>query len=193
MRARQFITSNIEEFVDDITDRVYDDNELYITVVGSYIEIKNILAELLSFYETKIGSIVLESLAWSGYDKSYCLSIECEDGKTLEINVEKMWRDKRCLNPGGDEVYLLPQADSEVIKITDSNTIYCVRFKEEIDDTDDIDDVVDIGVGEQDTSAEGDGFTIKKYTENGTYTYSYYTNKKMTVDDLNTLIEELHF
>lgn len=122
----------IEDFADYIVERVKFDEELFVSVVGKFEEIKNIIKEMFWISEVDFESINIESPIMNNYEDEYVLDCWCDDG-VVQIGCESAKRDGEYLNLAGDETYLLDNVSSKIIPLCKGFDLYFVNFDEECD------------------------------------------------------------
>ena len=123
---------HIEDFADYIVDRVEADEELFVSVVGKFEKIKNIMKEMFCITEVDFESIHIDSSITNNYKDEYVLDCWCDDG-VVQIGCEPAKRDGEYLNLTGDETYLLEDCSSKIIPLCEGPKLYFVNFDEEHD------------------------------------------------------------
>lgn len=126
----------IEDFADYMVDRVELDEGLFLTVVGKFEEIKDIVKELFYVTEVDFEYFNIESPVVSGYDDEYVLDCWCVDG-VMQIGCEPAKRDGKYLRLAGDETYLLENCSSKIIPLCEGTDLYFVNLEGECDCDDD--------------------------------------------------------
>lgn len=190
----------IEDFADYIVERIEDDVELFLTVVGRFEEIKNIIKEIFCVTEVDFEHICLSSFDASGYEDEYVLDFWCDDG-VVQISCEPAKRDGKYLNLAGDETYLLENCSSKIIPLCEGSELYFVNIDDECDCDDECCGCCECDcckgnvLVECSTDENGDthGFTASKSDDNGCYSFSYYANNKLTEEDIYSILEEYGF
>lgn len=122
----------VEDFADYMVERVELDNELFLTVVGKYEEIKNIIKEIFCIAEVDFDYLNIESPIVSGYEDEYVLDCWYIDG-VMQIGCEPAKRDGEYLKLVGDETYLLEDCSSKIIPLCEGTELYFVNFDDECD------------------------------------------------------------
>ena len=138
MKSKDLNFEYIEDFADYIVERVELDEELFLSVVGKFEEIKNIIKEIFCIAEVDFESINIESPIMNNYEDEYVLDCWCDDG-VVQISCEPAKKDGRYLNLTGDETYLLEDCSSKVIPLCEGSDLYFVNIEEECDCNDDCD------------------------------------------------------
>lgn len=122
----------IEDFADYIIEKVENDEELFLTVVGKFEEVKNIIKEMMCVAEVDFENIKLESPDVDGYKDEYIFDCWCSNG-VVEIGCEPAKRDNEYINLCGDETYLLENVSSKIIPLCDRSDLYFVNIDDECD------------------------------------------------------------
>lgn len=122
----------VEDFADYLVDRVELDEELCVSVVGKFEEIKDIIKELFCATEVDFEYLNLESPILSGYDDEYVLDCWYVDG-VMQIGCEPAKRDGKYLRLAGDETYLLENCSSKIIPLCEGSELYFVNLDDECD------------------------------------------------------------
>ena len=120
----------IEEFADYIVEKVESDEELFLTVVGKFEEIKNIIKEMILVADVEFEGIELYSADINGYTDEYVLDCWCDDG-IVQIGCEPAKECGEYLNLVGDETYLLDNVSSRIIPMCEETELYFVNIDEE--------------------------------------------------------------
>ena len=129
---------HIEEFVDYIVERAENDEDLFLTVVGKFEEIKNIIKEMIVIADVDFENIVLSCPEASDYTDEYVLDCWCDDG-VIQIGCEPAKRDGKYLNLSGDETYLFDNCSSKIIPLCEGPKLYFVSIDDECDCDDECD------------------------------------------------------
>ena len=129
----------IEDFADYIVERVELDEELFISVVGKFEEIKNIIKEMFCIAEVDFESLNIESPIVDGYEYEYVLDCWCDDG-AIQIGCDPAKRDGEYLNLLGDETYLLSNVSSKIIPLCECSDLYFVNIEDDCDCDDECDE-----------------------------------------------------
>ena len=190
----------IEDFADYIIEKVEEDEELFISVVGKFEEIKNIIKEIFYIAEVDFESINIESPIIDGYEDEYVLDCWCNDG-VVQIGCEPAKRDSEYLNLAGDETYLLEDCSSKIIPLCKDSDLYFVNIEDECDCDEECDECCpcDCHCGdscvEYSKTDDGElhGFTASKSTDNGYHSYSFYTSDNLSKSDIHDILKELGF
>lgn len=122
----------IEEFADYIVNEVENDEDLFLTVVGKFEEIKNTIKEMIIIADVDFENIVLSCPEASDYADEYVLGCWCDDG-VIQIGCKPAKRDGKYLNLYNDEIYLLDNCSSKIIPSCEGSRLYFVEIKDESD------------------------------------------------------------
>lgn len=192
----------IEEFANYTIGRVEDDDELFVTVVGKFDTIKPLLKEVMGYEFVDFESIEIGSEIMDNYTDEFVLSLWMNDG-VLEIGCEKLKRDGVYVSPCGDETYLMKDCSSKIIPLCEGSNLYFVNIEDECDCDDeccgccdcDCDCCEDGVLVERSNDNNGDthGFTASKSSKDGYYSFSYYTNDKLSEEDIRSMLKEYGF
>ena len=190
----------IEGFADYIVERVELDEELFVSVVGKFEEIKNLIKEIFCIAEVDFENINLVSSVMNDYEDEYVLDCWCDDG-IVQISCEPAKRDGKYLNLIGDETYLLDNVSSKIIPLCECSDLYFVNIEDDYDYCEGCDGCCSCPCSEGDILVEcfddkngnTHGFTASKTDDNGVYSFSYCTNNSLSEDDIYSLLEEYGF
>lgn len=183
----------IEDFADYIVEKVESDEELFLTVVGKFEEIKNIIKEMILVADVDFEGIKLYSADINGYTDEYVLDCWCDDG-IVWIGCEPAKEGGKYWNLVGDETYLLDNSSSKVISACEDTDLYFVNIDEECDCADCCQcDYCDAGCVECYEDEDIHGVTAKKSTGDGYFTYSFYTNNTLSDDEVDYLLRGIWF
>ena len=190
----------VEEFAEYIVEKVENDEDLFLTVVGKFENIKDIIKEMFTIAYVNFDYINLVAPDFDGYTDEYILDCWCEDG-VVQIGCEPAKRDGKYLNIGGDEVYLLEECSSKIIGLYEDLDLYFVNLDEEYDCEEDCDEccACDCHCGdscvEYSKTDDGElhGFTASKSTDNGYHSYSFYTSDNLSKSDIHDMLKEFGF
>lgn len=186
----------IEDFADCLVERVGSNEELFISVVGKFEEIKGIIKEMITISEVDFESLNIESSIIDGYEDEYILDCLCDDG-IVQIGCEPAKRDGKYLNLVGDETYLLDNVSSKIIPLCEDTDLYFVNIEEDFDCDECC--VCDCRCGDScvEYSKTDDGklhgFTASRSTGDGYHSYSFYTSDNLIEDDIREILKEFGF
>lgn len=191
----------IEDFADYIVNKVENDEDLFVTIIGKFEEIKYIIKELVCVCEVDFEKINLSSPDVNGYFDEYILDCWYNDG-VVEIGCEPAkGKDGKYLGLCGDETYLLDNCSSKIIPLCEDTNLYFVNIDEELNCDEYRDCCCQHDCCENEvfvecsTDKDGNpyGFTANKTDDNGYYTFSYRTNAKLSEKDICDMLEEFGF
>ena len=130
MKSKDITFQYTEESVDHTVNEVENDEDLFLTVVGKFEEIKNIIKEMIVIADVDFENIVLSCPEASDYTDEYVLDCWCNDG-VIQIGCEPAKRDGKYLNPCGDETYLFDDCNSKIIPLCEGSKLYFVKIEDE--------------------------------------------------------------
>ena len=190
----------IEDFVDYVMDRFDDDDDLFITVISKFNNMRDIIKDLISYCDDinfdRIDITAPKSCCYK--DEDY-LSLWIDDG-VINIDCFPLKMDGNYISPCGDIIYLFDDSSSKIIPLCDSGDLYYVSISDEDDIQCDCCQDNDCVCGDRATvdyskDEDGDlhGFTASKTTANSYYSFSYYTPDTIDKDDIHTMLKNVGF
>lgn len=199
LKSKDLYFEYIEDFADYIVERVEDDEELFLTVVGKFEEVKNIIKEMFCVAEIDFESINIDSPIMNGYEDEYVLDCWCNDG-VIQIGCEPAKRNGEYVDIIGDETYIIDNCSSRIVPFCEDTEVYLVNIEDE-DYCDeccdecccDCDDDKILVECSRDRDGNINGFTVKNGDDSRYYEYSYHTNDSLSMDDIFSMLEELGF
>lgn len=192
---KDLIFEYVEDFTDYIVERVENNEELFLTVVGRFEEIKNIIKEMMVIADVDFEKIILSCPEVSDYIDEYVLDCWCDDG-VLEIGCEKLKnKNGHYANPCGDVVFLFEDCSSKIIPLCEGSKLYFVSIENERDCECSYDCHKENVAVEYSKGADGNlhGFTASKVDDNKYQSYSFYTSEKLNESNIRYLLEEFGF
>lgn len=200
MKSKDINFEYIEEFADYIVERSKNDEGLFLTVVGKFEEIKNIVKEMMIIADIDFEKIILSCPEANDYMDEYVLDCWCDDG-IIQIGCEPAKRDDKYLNLSGDETYLLDNCSSKIIPLCEGSKLYFVSIEDECDCDEKCGGCCpcDCHCGdscvEYSKTDDGElhGFTASKSTDNGYHSYSFYTSDALSKNDIHDMLKEFGF
>lgn len=196
MKSKDLSFEYIEDFADYIVEKVECDEELFMSIVGKYDEIKNIIKEIITISDVDFEKICLYSDEVDDYKDEYILDCYCDDG-VVQIGCEPAKRDGKYLNLVGDEIYLLDNVSSKIIPLCAESDLYFVYIEDECDCDDGCycdchkdDKLIECSTG---VDGETHGFTASKSDDNGYYSFSFYTTNSLSEKDIHSMLKEFGF
>ena len=193
MKSKDINFEYIEDFADYIVEKVENDKELFLTVVGKFEEIKDIIKEIISITYADFENISLCSPDVDGYDDEYVLDCYYDNG-IIQIGCEPAKRNGEYLNLMGDETYLLTNCSSKIIPLCEESNLYFVNIDDDCDDaccSCHKDDICACCSASKDSGNRG--FTAIKNDNNGYHGFSYYTNRELSDNDVYFILDQLGF
>ena len=201
MKNKDLNFEYIEEFADYIVERVENNEELFLTVVGRFEEIKNIIKEMMVIADVDFEKIILSCPEVSDYIDEYVLDCWCDDG-VIQIGCEPAKRDGKYLNPCGDETYLFDDCSSKIIPLCEGSKLYFVSIEDECDYGEECDENCLCDCRNEDkelSTTEKSHYSIngksvskkefdKKYSE---IQSKYEKNMKRMLDDYHSFINDI--
>lgn len=206
------VSELLEAMVDVFNLSDYDDEYPVITAYGKYEVIKELLEEFIANGFEINGSICLEDPCSTGYEKEFALYLT-EDG----VSVCKIFENGRYLNEYPDVAFVHEDCNSKLLKNIESKLVYEFAFDDELEDDydesccDDCDcyecdnrlrskdNKCDESVLEKyvdyskDENGDLHGFSVSKGDGNSFMSYSLYTSDKMSMKDIQSLMQEKGF
>jgi NAD-dependent dihydropyrimidine dehydrogenase PreA subunit len=129
----------IEELCEEILDRLNEDDEEFVSVVGTYDGIRAFIKEFMTYDDVGFDSLVINDPKYNDYYDEYVVDIWNNDGEIL-FGCEPAKRDGRCLNCEGNVLYLLDDVKQAVLNTCEYDEKYFVIIGE--DDCDRCEDCV---------------------------------------------------
>ena len=125
----------IEELCDEILDRLDEDDEAFISVIGKYDDIRTLIKEFMTYDEVKFESLVINGPECNNYYDEYIVDIWNNDGEIL-FGCEPAKRDGRYINFEGNVLYLLDDVKQAVLNTCEYDEMYFVVVGEDECDCD---------------------------------------------------------
>ena len=223
MRRLEFNTLPVPELLEamistfDLYDSGDDDEYPVITAYGKYDVIKELLEGFLADGFEISGDICLETSDSTGYDKEFALYLT-EDG----VSVCKIFENGKYLNEYPDVAFVHEDCNSKMLKNIESKLIFEFAFDDEFgDDEDEFDnddsccddcdcyecdnrirsndikchETVADKLVEYSKDDNGDlhGFTVSKGDGDSYMSYSLYTSDKLSMKDIQSLLQKKGF
>lgn len=198
MKYKDISFKNVNGFVNFILNRAEDNDELFITVVAKFDDMKNIVKYIMFFSDVNFEKIDMESPEISGYEDEYILTLWLNDD-VFEIGCEPLKADGRYSNPCGDEVYLFGDCCSRIMQYCKDCDLYIVYANDDFDcgcgDKCSCECYEDDAHIEYSKSEDGDihGFTASKSDDDSYYSFSYYTNDIIDQEGIHDMLKDLGF
>lgn len=205
----------LEAMVDIFNLSDYDDEYPIITAYGKYDVIKELLEGFLADGFEISGDICLETPDSTGYEKEFALYLT-EDG----VSVCKIFEDGRYFNEYPDVAFVHEDCNSKMLKNIESKLVYEFAFNDDEECDEEFDDEsccdgcdcyecdnrlrskdnkCDESVLEKyvdyskDENGDLHGFSVSKGDGNSFMSYSLYTSDKLSLRDIQSLMQEKGF
>jgi hypothetical protein len=190
----------MEDFADYIVERVEKDEDLFLTVIGKFEEIKNFVKEVVLVAEVDFESLEMQSPEINDYHDEYILDCWCNNGIVM-IGCEPAKRNGKYLNLTGDETYLFDNCSSKIIPLCECSKLCFISIEDERDCDGECDDCCPCDCHGGDSCAEYSktdgselhGFTAIKPTDNGYHSYIFYTSGKLSKNDIQDVLNKFGF
>lgn len=119
----------IDELCEEILDRLNDDDEAFISVIGKYDDIRTFIKEFMTYDEVKFESLVINGPECNNYYDEYVVDIWNDDGEIL-FGCEPAKRDGRYINFEGNVLYLLDDVKQAILNTCEYDEMYFVIIGE---------------------------------------------------------------
>ena len=128
----------IDELCEEILGRLNEDDEAFISIIGTYEGIRAFIKEFMTYDEVEFESLVINDPEYNDYYDEYIVDIWNNDGEIL-FGCEPTKRDGRYLNCEGNILYLLDNVRQAVLNTCEYDEMYFVIVGEDECDCDDCD------------------------------------------------------
>lgn len=128
----------IEELREEILDRLNEDDEISVSVIGTYEGVRAFIKEFMVYDEVKFDSLTINDPEYNDYYDEYIIDIWNNDGEIL-FGCEPAKRDGRYLNCEGNVLYLLDDVKQAVLNTCEYDEKYFVIIGEDECGCDDCD------------------------------------------------------
>ena len=185
----------IEELCEEILDKLNENEETDVSVIGTYEDIRAFIKEFMIYDDVKFDSLIISDPEFDGYYDEYVIDIWNNNGEIL-FGCEPAKRNDRYINFEGNVLYLLDGTKQAVVNTCEYDEMYFVIIgEEECDECYDGDDHKDDRLIEYSKTddAEIHGFTASKSTDNGYYSCSFYTSDTLNKGDIHDMLKEFGF
>lgn len=175
----------IDELCEEILDRLNEDDETSVSVIGTYDGIRAFIKEFMEYDEVEFDSLVIKDPEYNDYYDEYVVDIWNNDGKIL-FGCEPAKRDGRYLNCEGNILYLLDNVRQAVLNTCEYDEMYFVIVGEDECECDCCEccDCDDNNVY---------GFTVDNETDNGYSKFTYYSSNPIDKTDIRNILREFGF
>lgn len=120
----------IDELCEEILDRLNEDDEASVSIIGTYEGIRAFIKEFMTYDEVEFESLVINDPEYNDYYDEYIIDIWNNDGKIL-FGCEPAKRDGRYLNCEGNILYLLDNVRQAVLNTCEYDEMYFVIVGED--------------------------------------------------------------
>lgn len=183
MEKKQY--ENIMEFCEDLVDtyECLDDDNMGVSVVAEYDKAKEIISYLCAY---DIKSIDISSPDWNEYYDEYLITL-LDD----EVYCEKCKRDNGYFHIESEYTYLFDDCNSKILNYIHSDKVYEVSIFDEDEEffefEDEFEDDCNCAVS-VDSNGDMHGFTLRKSSEDGYSSISFYSTEKLCACELEHLM-----
>ena len=122
----------IEDFADYIVEKTEMDEDLYVTIVGKFEEIKDVIKEIMSVSEVDFEVLNLQSPDVNNYTDEYILYCWC-DYDVVQLGCEPAKQNNSYSGLAGDEIYIFGDCNSKIIPLCECSDLYFVNIEDECD------------------------------------------------------------
>lgn len=192
MKSKDINFEYIEEFADYIVERVENDEELFLTVVGKFEEIKGLISEIFIISEVNFEKLYLYGPDVNGYTDEYVLDCWCKDG-IVQIGCEPAKRDGKYLCIAGDETYLMSNCSSSLIPLCDGSDLYFVNIDDEYEYDEECDCECPCSCHKEDEDKTNDGISIRlKYNLDANEALEILDKIESRMFEVNKIFNEMN-
>lgn len=128
----------IDELCDEILDRLNNEEETEISVVGTYENIRRFIKEFMIHGEVEFNSLDIDNPEYDNYYDEYIIDIWNNDGKVL-LNCEPAKRNDKYINCHGNVLYMLDETKQAFANKSQYDEMYFVIIGEDECDCDECD------------------------------------------------------
>lgn len=120
----------IDDFTDDILDRIYADEDLCVSIVAKFDEMKEIVKTVVSSSdEVDFEKIDMTAPIINDYNAEYVMDVSMGSDGCVVFGVEPAKRNGKYLDLSNDEVYILENCDAKVTERCDKySDMYIVHI-----------------------------------------------------------------
>lgn len=115
----------IDELCEEILDRLNEDDETSVSVIGTYEGVRAFIKEFMAYDEVEFDSLVIKDPEYNDYYDEYVVDIWNNDGEIL-FGCEPAKRDGRYLNCEGNVLYLLDNVKQAVLNTCEYDEMYFI-------------------------------------------------------------------
>ena len=176
----------IEELCDEILDKFDCDEDIQVSVIGKYKEMKAFLKEFMKYDNVDFDCIELHDPECNKYDKEYIVDITNIEGN-ISFYCVPCYEDGRYFRFDGDVLYLLDGTKQVVLNTCEYDEKYFVIIGEE-----------ECGCECRCECCDCDenniyGFTVDNETDNGYSKFTYYSSSPVDKTDICNILREFGF
>ena len=185
----------IEDFAYYIIEKLEDDEDSFLTIIGKFEEVKNITKEMIAVTDVNFENLILQSPEVDGYIDEYVLDCWCNDG-VVQIGCEPAKRNGRYLNLGADEIYLFDNCSSSIIPLCEESDLYFVSTEDDCLCDEECDECCSCACHNDDMCEDCDdihGFAVSKDDDDKHYDFYYYTSDALSEKDIYSILKEFGF
>lgn len=190
----------IADLADELVGEVMHDEDLCISVVGRFEEIRLLLIELMRWDSVWFDWLNLSSPEYNGYEDEYILSLWHNDGM-MQIGCEPAKIDDAYIHITGDAIYVFENCSSKILNKCNTNEIYYVSIGDKCDDCNydpkecscECDDCCKYDKAEVEIDEDIHGFTVTKDDNDGYCRVSYYTSEDLDKKYISSLLKRFGF
>lgn len=173
----------IEELCDEIICKLGTDEDIYVSVIGKYEEIKTFLKEFMKYEDIDFDCIELHDPKCNGYDKEYIVDVT-NVGDNISFYCVPCYKDGRYFKFDGDVLYLLDGTKQAVLNTCEYNEIYFVIVGK---------DGCNYDCCECCNCDNAYGFTVDGKIDNGYVEFTCYSSNPVDKTDIRNILRELGF
>lgn len=115
----------IDELCEEILDRLNEDDETSVSVIGTYEGVRAFIKEFMAYDEVKFDSLTINDPEYNDYHDEYIVDVWNNDGE-ISFGCEPAKRDGRYLNCEGNILYLLDNVKQAVLNTCEYDEMYFV-------------------------------------------------------------------
>ena len=136
MKSKDINFEYIEEFVDHILDRVVGNEDLFISVVAKFDDMREIVKNILLYEDVNFEKLELTTPLINEYEDEYVLELFWEndllgfDGMPLKV-------DGKYNSPTADEVFIFDDCKQKIVTMCDGSLVDIVHIYDEDDEFED--------------------------------------------------------
>lgn len=176
----------IEELCEEVLSKLYDDEDIQISVIGKYEEIKAFLKEFMKYDDINFDCIELHSPECNGYDKEYIVDVSNIDSD-ISFYCVPCNENGKYFRFDGDVLYLLDSVKQTLVDNCEYGERYFVIIGE---DECECDCCCECCYCDDNNIY---GFTVDNETDNGYSKFTYYSSSPVDKTDIRNILREFGF